>query len=342
MTVLGLLSWQLLLIAIAVTLLTVLWFGGLVRQSRVQAKEHRQEVRQRAAKFTDTLTGIKPIRAMGRADRFADLFEDEARELAKKSRAKVFGPQFAADLQEPVIGTVLAVGIYLAVTRLQLQISDLLILSMLMVKTIAALMPMQRLAQRFIQSYDQYRSLTRLLQVSEEAREVWTGRETPALEREISFDDVSFAYRDRPVLDDLSFRITKGAITALIGPSGVGKSTIVDLLVGLYQPTAGMIRADGRDLRQFDIDLWRHDIGYIPQEVLLFHDSVRNNVTLYDHGVSDEAVLAALDAAGAADFVREVRSGPGHGCRASAAPVCPAGSGSAFRSPGRCCTGRAS
>ena len=307
--VLGLLSWQLLLIAIAVTLLTVLWFGGLVRQSRVQAKEHRQEVRRRAAKFTDTLTGIKPIRAMGRADRFADLFEDEARELAKKSRAKVFGPQFAADLQEPVIGTVLAVGIYLAVTRLQLQISDLLIMSLLMVKTIAALMPLQRLAQRFIQSYDQYRSLTRLLQVSEEAREVWTGRETPALEREISFDGVSFAYRDRPVLDDLSFRITKGAITALIGPSGVGKSTIVDLLVGLYQPTAGMIRADGRDLRQFDIDLWRHDIGYIPQEVLLFHDTVRNNVTLYDHGVADEAVLAALDAAGAADFVRESGQG---------------------------------
>ena len=60
---------------------------------------------------------------MGRADRFADLFEDEARELAKKSRAKVFGPQFAADLQEPVIGAVLAVGIYLAVTRLQLEIS---------------------------------------------------------------------------------------------------------------------------------------------------------------------------------------------------------------------------
>ena len=115
-------------------------------------------------------------------------------------------------------------------------------------------------------------------------------------------------------------RITKGAITALIGPSGVGKSTIVDLLVGLYQPTAGMIRADGRDLRQFDIDLWRHDIGYIPQEVLLFHDTVRNNVTLYDHGVSDEAVLAALDAAGAAEFVREVRAGPGHGCRRARHP----------------------
>ena len=96
-----------------------------------------------------------------------------------------------------MIGAVLAVGFYLAVTRLQLEIHDLLIMSMLMVKTIAALLPMQRLAQRFIQSYDQYRSLTRLLQVSEDAREVWPGRDTPTLDREISFDGVSFAYRDR-------------------------------------------------------------------------------------------------------------------------------------------------
>ena len=307
--VLGLLSWQLLLIAIAVTLLIVLWFGGLVRQSRAQAKEHRQEVRQRAAKFTDTLTGIKPIRAMGRADRFSDLFEDEARVMAKKSRASIFGPQFAADLQEPVIGVILAVGIYLAVTRLQLEIHDLLIMSLLMVKTIAALMPMQRLAQRFIQSYDQYRSLTRLLQVSEDAKELWPGREAPTFEREIAFRNVSFAYRDRPVLTDLSIKINKGNITALIGPSGVGKSTIVDLVVGLYQPTSGEILADGRDLRQVDIDRWRHEIGYIPQEVLLFHDTIRNNVTLYDHAVTDEAVLAALEAAGAADFVRESGQG---------------------------------
>ena len=183
-TVLGLLSWQLLLIAGALAVLILLWFGGLVRQSRKQAKDQRQEVRRRAAKFTDTLTGIKPIRAMGRADRFADRFEDEARLLEKRSRPGLLSPQFAADLQEPVVGVVLAVGIYLAVTKLQLEIHDLLILSILMVKTVAAMMPMQRLAQRFIQSYDQYRSLNRLLSISEDQREVWLGTRVPTLDRE--------------------------------------------------------------------------------------------------------------------------------------------------------------
>ncbi len=307
--VLGLLSWQLLAIAVLVTVLLVVWFGGLVRQSRRQAKEQRQEVRQRAAKFTDTLTGIKPIRAMGRASRFADRFEDEARVMERKSRPGLFSPQFAADLQEPVVGAALAIGIYVAVTKLQLEIHDLLIMSILMVKTIAAMMPMQRLAQRFIQSYDQYRSLNRLLQVSEDARETWPGQHNPTLAQDIAFDDVSFSYRDQTVLSGLNLRIPSGEITALVGPSGVGKSTIVDLLVGLYQPSTGAIRVDGTDLQQIDLAQWRRDIGYIPQEVLLFHDSIRHNVTLFEAGISDEAVLEALEAAGAREFVAELRQG---------------------------------
>jgi ATP-binding cassette subfamily C protein len=307
--ILAVFSWQLLLIAIVITVVAILWFGGLVRSTRQDAKERRQEARRRSAKFTDTLTGIKPIRAMGRADGFAELFADEARLLAKRSRARIFGPEYATDLQEPIIGAVLAIGFYLAITRLHLEVHDLLIMSILMVKTIAALMPMQRLAQRFIQSYDHYRSLNRLLDVSEHAREIWPGRGTPTLEREIAFDHVAFAYRARGVLDGLNLRIPAGAITALIGVSGVGKSTIADLVVGLYQPTGGVIRVDGTDLRYLDIRLWRQDVGYSPQEVLLFHDTVRNNVTLYEEGFSDEAVLAALAAAGAGDFIAESPQG---------------------------------
>ena len=308
-TILALLSWQLLLLAIAATAVVGLWFGSLVRQSRLDAKERRQEARRRTAKFTDTLIGIKPIRAMGRAEQFAEQFEGEARLAARNARGGIMAPEFAADLQEPVIGAVLAVGLYLAITHLNLQIHDLLIMSILIVKTIAALMPMQRLAQRFIQSYDQYRSVRRLLETSERARESWPGTGSPTLRREISFEQVSFAYRDQAVLDQLNLRIATGSITALIGQSGVGKSTIVDLLVGLYEPNSGAIRLDGVDLREIDLDLWRHDIGYIPQEVLLFHDTIRDNVTLYEDGFSDEDVWEALAAAGARDFVLAAKDG---------------------------------
>ena len=168
-TVIALLSWQLLVIAIVVTGVVSLWFGGLVRQSRLDAKQRRQEARQRVAQFTDTLMGIKPIRAMGRAGQFATRYEEEARNAAKGARARIMAPEYAADLQEPVIGAVLSIGLYVAITRLNLEIHDLMIMSILIVKTIAALLPVQRIAQRFIQTYDQYRSLTRLLENSDSA-----------------------------------------------------------------------------------------------------------------------------------------------------------------------------
>jgi ATP-binding cassette, subfamily C, bacterial len=351
-TLLALLSWQLLVIAVVATAVTGLWFGGLVRHGRQVAKEHRHQVRQRSAKFTDALIGIKPIRAMGRSDRFAAVFETEARELAKSSRAKILSAEFSADLQEPVVGAVLAIGFYLAVTKLQLQIHDLLILSILMIKAIAALLPLQRQAQRFIQSYDQYRSLCELLRVTEKAREISTGRLIPVLQRSVRFDGVSFSYGEGPVLQGVDLEIAAGRTTALVGPSGVGKSTMIDLLLGLYEPQAGAIRVDGVDLeiaagrttalvgpsgvgkstmidlllglyepqagairvagvdlRDIDLTAWRHEIGYVPQEVLLFHDTVLNNVTLYEEDVPEEAVVRALQAAGAWGFVAELPEG---------------------------------
>ena len=305
-TILGLLSWQLLIVAIAAMVVTSLWFGGLVRRGRQQAKERRHLVRQRSAKFTDALIGIKPIRAMGRADRFAEVFIDDARLAAAGSRTQIFSAEYAADLQEPLIGALFAIGLYLAVTRLQLEVHDLLILSILMIRTLGALLPMQRLAQRFIQSYDQYVSLCRLLETTEEAQEVAGGQRAPSLRQSIRFDRVAFSYDKRPILQGLDLEIAKGEITALVGPSGVGKSTLVDLLVGLYQPTAGSVRADGVDLREINLAAWRHGLGYVPQEVLLFHDTVRNNVTLFEDDVPEVAVIQALQAAGAWGFVNEL------------------------------------
>jgi ATP-binding cassette subfamily C protein len=189
------------------------------------------------------------------------VFEGEARDMARSSRQRILSAEYAADLQEPVIGAVLAIGFYLAVTKLQLEVHDLLIMSVLMIRTIAALLPMQRQAQQFIQTYDQYRSLCSLLQTTENAREVSSGTLAPSLLTALRLDDVSFAYAARPVLSGVDLTIPTGKITALIGPSGVGKSTDVDLLVGLYQPDAGSVRVDEVDLRVIDLTAWRQYIG---------------------------------------------------------------------------------
>ena len=213
------------------------------------------------------MIGIKPIRAMGRTDRFSRLFEADARGIAQTLRTRVVSSEYVSEMQEPVIGCLFAIGFYYATQNTSLNASDIIIMAILLVRTIGLLGPMQKTFQRFIQSFDQYRSLKSLLKETAAAAEASGGVSAPIFERDIQFEGVSFGYGERLVLDDLELEIRCGLITALVGPSGVGKSTTIDLLVGLYRPQVGRILVDGVDLSEVDLQRWRRMLGYVPQEV---------------------------------------------------------------------------
>jgi ATP-binding cassette subfamily C protein len=103
--------------------------------------------------------------------------------------------------------------------------------------------------------------------------------------------------------------IPAGRIVAITGPSGAGKTTIADLIVGLHQPQEGSLLVDGVPLTELDLAAWRGSIGYVPQEMFLFHDTVYNNVALREPKISRGGVKAALVAAGAWGFVSELSEG---------------------------------
>ncbi|HYN39791.1 MAG TPA: ABC transporter ATP-binding protein [Rhodospirillales bacterium] len=310
LAVAALISWKLALVALAIGFLMFFSFGRLVRSSRKAARRHRAQMRQLAGNFTDAMIGIKPIRAMGRTERFGRLFESDARGIAQTLRARVISSEYVTEMQEPVIGVLLAVAFYYATQEATLHPTDVIIMAILLVRTISILSPLQRVVLKFIQSYDLYRSLVDLLDETAAAAENAGGTRPPVFEREIAFERVSFGYgQDRLVLRDLDLVIPRGGITALAGPSGVGKSTAVDLIAGLYEPQAGSIRIDGIDLREFDLQRWRHLLGYVPQEVTLFHDTVFRNVSLWEDGATEADVIEALQVAGAWSFVSELPFG---------------------------------
>src|SRR3546814_8878449 len=98
-------------------------------------------------------------------------------------------------------------------------------------------------------------------------------------------------------------------LTVITGASGSGKTTLTDLLLGFYQPQAGRILVDGVPLSEIDLQAWRGMIGYVPQELILFHDSVLANVTLGDPRLGEAEAREALEAAGAWDFVAALPEG---------------------------------
>jgi ATP-binding cassette subfamily B protein len=114
---------------------------------------------------------------------------------------------------------------------------------------------------------------------------------------EIEFDGVSFGYGGEPVIEELSFRVAPGSICAILGPSGVGKSTLADLLVRFYDPDGGAIRIDGRDLRSLPLAGVRRAIMLVDQAPYLFHASVRENIAYARPGSTENEIVAAAQAA---------------------------------------------
>jgi ATP-binding cassette subfamily B protein len=127
---------------------------------------------------------------------------------------------------------------------------------------------------------------------------------------EVVFDAVSFHYPNgRPVLESVSFRVPPGKKVALVGASGAGKSTLVKLLFRFYDPASGAVRIDGQDLRSLTQESLREAIGIVPQDTVLFNDSLRENIRYGRPGASDDEVQAALSRAHLADFVAELPEG---------------------------------
>ena len=127
---------------------------------------------------------------------------------------------------------------------------------------------------------------------------------------EIRFDSVGFAYEnDRPVLDDVSFVAKPGAITAIIGPTGAGKSTLMALLLRLFDPSSGAIRIDGRDLRGYQLRSLRANVAIALQENVLFALSVRDNIRYVAPGASEEQVREAVRVAGMEEYVAGLPNG---------------------------------
>ncbi|HWR57905.1 MAG TPA: ABC transporter ATP-binding protein, partial [Thermodesulfovibrionales bacterium] len=127
----------------------------------------------------------------------------------------------------------------------------------------------------------------------------------------IVFERVSFTYpgSTEPAISDISIDIRPGETVAFVGHSGAGKSTIVDLLLGFWQAGSGRILVDGVDLKEYSLNSLRAHVGFVSQDIILFDDSVRNNILFGKPGASDEEVLRASEAAYAHEFISEMPLG---------------------------------
>lgn len=134
-------------------------------------------------------------------------------------------------------------------------------------------------------------------------------RPMPAFRDSILFDRINFSYPGHPVLVDISLEVKKGDIIAIVGPSGTGKSTLVDLLPRFHDPSPGRILIDSQDIASLTLASLRQQIGLVTQEVILFNDTIRGNIAYGKPGASEEEIEEAARQAHAHDFIVRLPDG---------------------------------
>jgi ATP-binding cassette subfamily C protein len=167
----------------------------------------------------------------------------------------------------------------------------------------------QREYQKTLVYESAFCSLQEAIEDAEHEYEPLGGTLAPTLEHGIQLDRIDFHYAERKVLKATSLMIPAGVLTTLVGHSGAGKTTVVDLVTGLLKPHAGQVLVDEIPLESIDLRQWRRFIGYVPQENLLLHDTIVNNVTLGDPELNETDAIDALHAAGAWEFVAALPGG---------------------------------
>ena len=298
-----LVSWIATVISLVAGAIILVLSHELVRIARKAGIRQTQLYRSLLGKLTDTLQSVKTFKAMGRDDMAEDTMSVETHKLRKELKREVFGRAALEAAQEPMYAIVIALGIFVALAQFRVEAATVTFMVLVLARLLKQIGKAQKQYQKMTTSESAFWAIRGAIDEAEAAAEKPGGGVIPDIREAICLDKVSFIRDEREVLRDLSLEVPAGQLTCLVGESGVGKTTVADLIVGLMHPDQGRVTIGGVNLQELDRRMWRRQIGYVPQENLLLHDSILHNITLGDHSLTEEDAVWALKAVGAWNFV---------------------------------------
>lgn len=298
------------LIAFGILPAAVIPLVRLARRLRKVSRQGQQSVGQLSSMVHEVAAGIRVVQAYGMEAHLSSRFAAENERWARLQKRSLAGRGLASPAMELL--TMVGAALALAFAVRALNSGSLLGAEVLSFLAALALLfqPAKNLGKVggvFLQGLA---GADRIFEALEGAPPVEPGRgiALEPLGDSIRLEGVRVRHGDRLALDGVDLRIRRGDLLALVGPSGGGKSTLLDLLARLVDPSEGRVLFDGVDLREAEIESLRRQIAFVPQAPFLFDESIRDNV-LEGADADDDAVRAALEAAGAWDFVMELPEG---------------------------------
>jgi ATP-binding cassette subfamily C protein len=304
-----LVSWQLTLAAIVIGVTVVAALSGLTRFSREAGRRKTAILWSLTNRLIESVHWMKPLKASGRESLLRPLLAQEAIDLGASMRRLVEAQQATTILQEPIIVMGIAGVLLVAAVWFAVPIDALAAIGFLLYRISSRIAAMQRGYALAVSAGAALSFVADAIERAQAARETHAGLVQPTLKTGIDLVGVSLRLGSTPVLQDVTFSIKAGALTVITGASGIGKTSLVDLICGLHVPDAGEIKIDGIPLAQLDLAAWRRRIGYVPQDGVLANQSILENVRLRAYDIGTERVEEALRAACAWDFVSALPDG---------------------------------
>jgi ATP-binding cassette subfamily C protein LapB len=298
------------LVIVPVVAIPVIYLFSLIVRPRLRESVEKtfESASQKNSILIETLTAMETVKTQRASSPLQLRWEQAGGYIARwglRSRMLSSSVVNFAGLVQQLTSTALVIfGVYL-ISENELTLGALIASVILAGRVIAPMGQLAGLITNFHQASTALKTLNQIMAMPEERENGRHFVHRPVLKGAIEFNQVSFAYpgEQQKVLDQVSFRLQAGERVALIGRIGSGKSTIEKLLMGLYSPTEGAIRIDGIDISQIDpVDLRRH-LGYVPQDIMLFAGTLRENITLGSPHATDEQVLRVAELSGADHFI---------------------------------------
>lgn len=303
------LSWRLALLAVVLVPLVMLGLRPLLGRLRERFRRTWDDQGELIAALQESVGAVRLVKARA-AERFEERRFGRRSDAYSRKRISAATTRHLASPLSEVLASIVALGLVWIGAAFVLGDGSLAPEGFVAFVTIAlrAVSPMKGLAQYPAAAAQGLAAADRFLEVLDQEPEPAGGsRKATAPETGIRYEDVSFAYEPgRRILEHIDLVIPRGSVIALVGPSGGGKSTLVDLLPRFADPQQGRITIDGTDIRDFSLGSLRRLIGFVGQEAFLFHDSVAANIAYGEDAPSLADVRAAARAAHAHDFIERL------------------------------------
>lgn len=318
------LSWKLTILAFLVTPFTLIIISRLGMKLHKEGDLSQKLIAELTSLLQETISGIKVVHSFGMEKYEVDKFENHTRNyfrsILKMTHIRNLSSPITEFLSVLTAGVIIFYGGMQVIQSHTLAAGEFILFLFAIFQIMPSVKELTTVSTRVYESSAAGKRIFELLDEKGKIPEADDAVNLNEFKSEIKFENVWFKYPlariGRPkkaegtdVLKDVSFTVQKGEILAIVGPSGGGKTTIIDLVPRFYDPTRGTISMDGTDLRNVTIRSLRNLIGIVSQETILFNDAVRNNIAYGLENCPMEKIVEAAQAANAHEFIMQLPQG---------------------------------